>query len=176
MTNSRFMPNIAFFNDRFRELIKGGTFNNILGYAMGGQVKRSDLYYLYTGSSLDKYLLSSPTQSLNYVECHDNHTFYDRIKLLNKDLTEEQIKDYARLAMGVVILSQGMPFIHAGQEFLRTKQGVENSYRHPDSINEIDWELRDKHQDLVNTTKDLITLRKTYKVFRLDTNARIRNK
>jgi pullulanase len=174
MTNSRFMPNIAFFNDRFRELIKGGTFNNILGYAMGGQVKRSDLYYLYTGSSLDKYLLSSPTQSLNYVECHDNHTFYDRIKLLNKDLTEEQIKDYARLAMGVVILSQGMPFIHAGQEFLRTKQGVENSYRHPDSINEIDWELRDKHQDLVNTTKDLITLRKTYKVFRLDTNARIR--
>lgn len=174
MTNSRYMPNIAFFNDRFRELIKGGTFNNVLGYAMGGQIKKTDIYYLYTGSSLDQYLFSSPTQSLNYVECHDNHTFYDRIKLLNKDLKEEEIKDYSRLALGFVILSLGMPFIHSGQEFLRTKGGVENSYKHPDSVNAIDWDLKKVHEDLIESLKDLITIRKTYKVFRLDTNASIK--
>lgn len=174
MSNSRLMPNISFFNDKFRELIKGGTFNNSLGYAAGQEIKRSDIYYLYTGSSLDKYLFTSPIQSLNYVECHDNHTFYDRIKILNKDLKDKEIKDYARLSISFVLLSQGMPFIHAGQEFLRTKKGVENSYKHPDSVNKIDWLLKEKHQDLVATTKDLITLRKTYKVFRLDTNARIK--
>lgn len=174
MSNSRFMPNISFFNDRFREKIKGGTFNKDLGYAMGGTIKRSELYYLYTGSALDNFLFSSPTQSLNYVECHDNHTFYDRIKLLNKKLTEKQIKDYAKLALGFVILSQGMPFIHAGQEFLRTKKGVENSYKHPDSINQINWSLKEKHEDVVNMTKDLIALRKKYKAFRLNTNARIK--
>lgn len=174
MSNARLMPNISFFNDRFRELIKGGTFNKTLGYAMGNNIKRSDIYYLYTGSSLDKYLFVNPNQSLNYVECHDNHTFYDRAKILNKDFTDEQIKDYARLALSFVVLSQGMPFIHAGQCFLRSKNGVENSYRSPDKINEIDWTLRDKHQDLVETLKDLISLRNKHKVFRLDTNGAIK--
>lgn len=174
MSNSRFMPNISFFNDKFRELIKGGTFNKDLGYATGEKIKRSDIYYLYTGSALDKYLFSSPMQSINYIECHDNHTFYDRIKILNKDIEEKKIKDYARLALSFVILSQGVPFIHSGEEFLRTKKGIENTYKHPDSINEIDWSLKEKHQDLVKTTKDLITIRKTYKVFRLNTNALIK--
>lgn len=174
MSNAQLMPNISFFNDRFRELIKGGTFNKTLGYAMGNDIKRSDIYYLYTGSAIDNYLFFSPSQSLNYVECHDNHTFYDRAKILNKKFTEQNIKDYARLAMSFVVLSQGMPFIHAGQCFLRSKKGDENSYKSPDSINEINWNLKDKHIDLVNTLKDLIKIRKKYKVFRLDTNGAIR--
>ena len=109
----------------------------------------------------------NPNQSINYIECHDNHTFYDRAKVLNKDLPEQKIKDYARLGLSFLLLSQGVPFIHAGQEFLRTKKGVENSYKSPDDINQIDWTLRDLHEDLVLSLKDLIRIRKTYKLFRL---------
>ena len=117
MSNSQFMPNISFFNDTFRDTIKGGTFSKTIGYALGGKVKKNDLYYLFTGSAIDRYKFSNPSQSLNYIECHDNHTFYDRAKILNKSLTEEEIKDYAALAMAFVVLSQGVPFIHAGQSF-----------------------------------------------------------
>ena len=86
--------------------------------------------------------------------------------MVRSDLDETQIKDYAGLALGLVILSAGIPFIHAGQEFLRNKKGVENSYKSSDSINQIDWTLREKHIDLVHLTKDLIELRKKHKVFR----------
>ncbi len=175
MSNASLMPNISFFNDRFRELIKGGTFTKFIGYSIGGNVKRSELYYLFTGSSIDSYLFINPNQSINYLECHDNHTFYDRTKILKKDLTEGEIKDYARLGLSFVLLSQGVPFIHAGQSFLRTKKGVENSYKSSDTINAIDWQLKEKHRDLIETVKALISLRKDYKVFRLYTNAAIKN-
>ncbi len=175
MKNYALMPNIAFFNDKFRDTIKGGTFSKHLGYALGGKIKRSEIYYLFTGSAVDRYLFLSPAQSINYVECHDNHTFYDRAKILSPQLSEQQIKDYARLALGIVVLSQGVPFIHLGQSFLRSKKGVENSYKSSDEINQVDWELKHVHQDLVSTLKDLIKIRKTYKVFRLQTNAAILN-
>lgn len=166
MANHQYMPQISHFNDQFRDKIKGGTFTNAPGFALGGKISSSDLFYLFTGSSLDKFLFFNPTQTINYIECHDNHTFYDRAKVLRPDLTEEQIKDYAALGLAFVILSSGVPFIHAGQEFLRSKKGVENSYKSPDEINEIDWTLREKNIDVVNMTKDLISLRKKYKVFR----------
>lgn len=167
MGNQQFMPYIAHFNDAFREQIKGGTFSSTLGFALGGKVSTADLFYLFTGSAVDQYRFFNPNQSINYIECHDNHTFYDRAKVLNKDLPEQKIKDYARLGLSFLLLSQGVPFIHAGQEFLRTKKGVENSYKSPDDINQIDWTLRDLHEDLVLSVKDLIRIRKTYKLFRL---------
>ena len=167
MGNHQFMPYIAHFNDAFREQIKGGTFSQSLGYALGGKVSTADLFYLFTGSAIDQYRFFNPNQSINYIECHDNHTFYDRAKILNKQLSDEEIKDYARLGLAFVILSQGVPFIHAGQEFLRSKKGVENSYKSPDDINQIDWSNREKHLDLVTSVKDLIEIRKTFKVFRL---------
>lgn len=167
MGNQQFMPFIAHFNDAFREAIKGGTFSSTLGFAMGGKVSNADLFYLFTGSAVDQYRFFNPNQSINYIECHDNHTFYDRAKVLNPNFTDAEIKDYARLGLSFILLSQGVPFIHAGQEFLRTKQGVENSYKSPDAINQVNWSLREKHLDLVQTVKDLIEIRKTYKVFRL---------
>ncbi|MDY0210421.1 MAG: type I pullulanase [Acholeplasma sp.] len=167
MGNQQFMPYIAHFNDAFREQIKGGTFSNSVGFAMGGKVSNADLFYLFTGSAVDQFRFFNPNQSINYIECHDNHTFYDRANLLLKNPTNQQIKEYARLGLALTILSQGVPFIHAGQEFLRSKRGVENSYKSPDSINEIDWTLKDEHMDLVSSVKDLIEIRKQYKLFRL---------
>lgn len=167
MGNQQFMPYIAHFNDAFREQIKGGTFSDSLGFAMGGKVSTADLFYLFTGSAVDQYRFFNPNQSINYIECHDNHTFYDRAKILNPNFTQEMIKDYARLGLSFLLLSQGVPFIHGGQEFLRSKKGVENSYKSPDEINEVDWTLREKNIDLVSSVKDLIEIRKTYKLFRL---------
>lgn len=174
MSNAKLMPNIAFFNDAFRDIIKGGTFSKTIGYALGGKVKKNELYYLFTGSAIDRYKFSNPSQSVNYVECHDNHTFYDRAKILNPNLTEAEIKDYTGLALAFTILSQGIPFIHAGQSFMRSKQGVENSYKSSDKINEINWQTKNDNQDLINTTKALIQIRKQHRVFRLDSNAKIK--
>lgn len=174
MSNARLMPNIAFFNDSFRDIIKGGTFSKTIGYALGGKVKKNELYYLFTGSAIDRYKFANPSQSINYVECHDNHTFYDRAKILRSDLTEAEIMDYAGLALAFTILAQGIPFIHAGQSFIRSKQGVENSYKSSDAINEINWDNKNTYKDLVNTTKELIALRKQHRVFRLDSNAKIK--
>lgn len=174
MSNSKYMPNISFFNDSFRDIIKGGTFSKTIGYALGGKVSRSELYYLFTGSAIDNYKFSNPNQSINYIECHDNHTFYDRAHILKPNIKEEELKDYVKLSLAFTILSQGIPFIHAGQSFLRSKLGVENSYRSSDEINQIDWALKDKHADVVQTTKDLITLRKLHRVFRLDSNTKIK--
>ncbi len=174
MSNAKLLPNVAFFNDTFRDKIKGGTFSKELGYSLGGNLNKTDLYYLFTGSSLDNFKFYSPSQSINYVECHDNHTFYDRAKILNKNLTATEIIDYARLALSFTILSQGIPFIHLGQEFLRSKNGVENSYKSSDLINAVNWDLKEQNSSLIETVKTLIKIRKEYRVFRLTSNAEIK--
>lgn len=174
MHNHSRMPNIGHFNDKFRETIKGGNFEEKPGYAMGAHVPMHELIYLFTGSCLDGFLFFNPNQTINYVECHDNHTFYDRMKLVSPNKTEDQIQDAARLALAFTVLSQGVPFIHAGQEFFRSKQGVENAYRSPDDINKIDWNQRDLHMETVWMLRDLISIRKSYKEFRHNSAARIK--
>ena len=176
MNNHRLMPAIGFFNDRFRDMLKGSQWNHSLGYATGGSVNYLDILYLLTGSSIDNYLLSSPNQSINYVECHDNYTMYDFVKVQNPKIDEATLKDYLCLALGMVLVSQGVPFIHAGQEFFRTKQGVENSYCSPDKINKIDWSRADENWEYVEMLKDLIAIRKEYNVFHYYRNSVIKER
>ena len=166
MNNYMLMPNIGFFNDKFRDLLKGSQWNKTLGFASGGKTSYLDILYLVTGSSIDNYLFDSPNQSINYVECHDNYTYRDFVTSVAPDMKEEVMKDYAKLALSMVLVSQGVPFIHAGQEFFRTKQGVENSYKSPDSINTVYWSLADENWDMVEMVKDLISIRKDYNIFR----------
>ena len=166
MNNYALMPNIGFFNDKFRDLLKGSQWNKTLGFASGGKTSYLDILYLVTGSCIDNYLFDSPNQSINYVECHDNYTYRDFVTSVNPNMSEEVMKDYAKLALSMVLISQGVPFIHAGQEFFRTKQGVENSYKSPDSINTVYWSLADENWDMVEMVKDLISIRKEYNIFR----------
>src|SRR5690606_10578563 len=103
-------------------------------YATGSIKHDKEACISLTGSS---HLFSSPTQSLNYVECHDNMTFYDTLEFNH---TKPMIKQaYQDLANHLVAIAQGVPFYHAGQEMYRTKFGVENSYNSPDDINAINW-------------------------------------
>ncbi|HIT43574.1 TPA: type I pullulanase [Candidatus Avacholeplasma faecigallinarum] len=165
MYNHNKIPQYAFFNDRFRDIVRGNQFKQDLGYAFGGNKSIYEIYHLNLGSCLDYFKFQSPTQSINYVECHDNYTMYDFGKTYLR-LDEQKVLDGCRLALEMILVSQGIPFIHAGEEFFRTKQGVENSYDTKDSINKIDYSRRDKFIRNVQTIRELISLRKKYDVLR----------
>ena len=175
MNNYALMPNIGFFNDKFRDLLKGSQWNKTLGFASGGKTSYLDILYLVTGSCIDNYLFESPNQSINYVECHDNYTYRDFVTEVAPDMNINMMKDYAKLALSMVLVSQGVPFIHAGQEFFRTKQGVENSYKSPDYINTVYWSLADENWDMVEMVRDLISIRKEYNIFRQYRKSIIKN-
>ncbi|MBQ3253186.1 MAG: type I pullulanase [Acholeplasmatales bacterium] len=175
MFNHMKIPNYAFFNDRYRDFVRGSQWNKTPGYAFGDGKSLYDLHQLLLGSCIDYFKFNQPTQSINYVECHDNYTMYDYGRY---SLEREQFDSFeaCKLAIQIILVSQGIPFIHAGQEFFRTKMGIENSYNANDSINRIDYERRDKHINVIESIKDLISIRKSYDVFRLSTKDEILNR
>jgi len=176
MYNKHLLFNIGHFNDKTRELVKGATFDiKQKGYALGSKAKLDDIKNILQGSTLNKFLFRYPSQSINYVECHDNNTFYDKAKIALGKAKDSEIRKRQRLATAMVILSEGVPFIHAGQEFYRSKQGVENSYKSSDDINKIDWSLVDQHKHDIEFVKELIRLRKKYDVFRLQIPSKIKD-
>ncbi|MFA7076457.1 MAG: type I pullulanase, partial [Candidatus Izemoplasmatales bacterium] len=166
MKNKKVMPTIGFFNDTFRETIKGSTFYpKKPGYATGNVDNIEIVKEMILGSARNRYMFKYTAQSINYVECHDNSTFFDKCLIMTDDL--EKIYKQQKLATSIVILSQGVPFIHSGQEFYRTKKQEENSYKSMDNINKLDWSLRDKHDKDIDFIKELIKIRKKYICFKL---------
>ena len=161
------MPKYAFFNDKYRDTLKGSQWDKTAGLIFGAPNKIYDLYHLVTGSCLDHYRFDNPSQSINYVECHDNYTVYDYGKYV-LGLNDEDIIDGARLALQIIAISYGAVFIHAGQEFYRTKQGEENSYKSNDSINIYDEERKAKFMSDIKGFASLLKLRKKYPEFRID--------
>ncbi|MBU1145069.1 MAG: type I pullulanase [Firmicutes bacterium] len=172
MKNKNVIHTIGFFNDTFRETIKGATFlPKDKGYSMGNVQNVDIIKEMLLGSAMNRYLFKYTTQSINYVECHDNLTFFDKAFHLTKDIS--LIKKWQKLATSFVILSQGVPFIHSGQEFYRTKKGNENSYISSDEINLIDWKLVDENYLDIEYFKQLIQLRKTYSCFKLKSSSEL---
>ena len=167
--NQAKMPHVGHFSDRFREVVRGS--NDELsrkGFASG----QADLIYqvkcCMAASCLD-HVFDSPTKVVNYVECHDNHTLWDKNRVCchgeSRDLREKR----QILANAMVLLAQGIPFIHCGQEFGRTKQNLGNTYNRSDNYNRVDYQRRDHHIEIVERTKELIEIRKTHPCFRLST-------
>jgi pullulanase len=179
MKNEAKLPNIGHFNDRFREIVKGSTWHDELslkGYASGDSTKLGTFINVMMGSCTDiniKALFNSPEKSINYVECHDNTTLWDKLMVSNKEEPEEIRKKRQRLIFAILILSQGVPFFHSGQEFFRTKNGEHNSYISPDKVNRIDYKLMEKNYDSVIFSKDMINFRKEHKIFRLTSKEEI---
>lgn len=181
LQNQSKIPDIAQFNDQFRDSIKGSTFNLYdKGYAFGNEHYFKAAKEAITGSigfeKKEGRLFNEPYQSVNYVECHDNHTMWDKLFSCFPDVSESLLMKYHRLATCIVLLSQGIPFLHSGQEFFRTKYGVGNSYHSPDSINQLDWDRKWKYLEHVEYVKGIIEIRKTYSCFRLKTNEEIHKK
>ena len=175
--NAQAMPRIAHFNDSIRIALKGSDFGDEKdrGFISGKNYLEDLLLRNIKGamhlSSHSSYV--DPEQVIQYVEAHDNLTLYDKLLRSNPDDSEEvRIKRHT-LATSIVLLSQGVPFIHGGQEFLRTKAGVANSYQSPDEINQFEWEQVTTFQESVAYVKGLIALRKSEYLFRLHTHEEI---
>ena len=161
MNNAAQLPDYAFFNDTFRDLIKGPTFNHYQkGYISGNIDLKDDVEFVMKGSVLNNKF-PSVQQSLNYVECHDNQTLYD--KLANTCDDKEEILRRVKFANALTILSLGIPFIHMGQEIGLSKFGVDNSYNMK-NINNMDWKLLEERIDMAKYVSDLIKVRKANKL------------
>lgn len=169
--NQYLMPEVGQFNDFYRDIVKGKTSHeevNVKGYLTGDTYMLEAMKSCMLGNSINKaynkHFLNN-TQSINYLECHDNYTVWDKMKESNKEDSREVRIKRQKMMLGALLLSIGVPFIHSGQEFARTKNGIHNSYRSPDNINQIDWLRKERFLDMVSYTQDMIKLRKSLPIF-----------
>lgn len=173
---------IAVFSDDLRDAIKGNTFHNdSTGFVSGNfQTANSIRFGLVAGGQHPQIpywdvnyskaaYTSSPQQQISYAECHDNHTLWDKLAVSRPDVSEADRLRMHQMALAIVLTSQGVPFLHAGTEFARSKQGVENSYNAPDSINAMHWDELNTHHETVKWVRQLIQLRKAHPAFRMAT-------
>lgn len=110
---------------------------------------------------------NSPTQMVSYVSCHDDLCLTDRLRSSIPGITEDELIRLDLLAQTAVLTSQGVPFILCGEEMLRDKKGVHNSFKSPDSINHLDWNNLKRYPQVFDYYSGLITLRKSHPAFRL---------
>lgn len=180
--NARQLDRIGTFNDVIRDAIKGSNSEEgerEPGFA-NGAFGKEDLIRASVVAAVRHYQINNndkvdePIQTINYASAHDNLTLWDKINCTNRfDREEERIK-IDKLSAAIVMTSQGIPFIHGGEEFLRTKQGVHNSYESSDEINKFDWYRKTKYIDVNNYYKRLIALRKEHPAFRMTNSDDIR--
>ena len=175
------LPQIAAFSDDIRDGIKGSVFDDeSSGFVSGakdteesikfgivGAIQHPQLDYEKVNYSNAPWTLE-PWQSINYASCHDNHTLFDKLKISKPEADTEELIGMDKLANAIVLTSQGTPFLHAGVEMLRTKNGEHNSYNLPDSINQIDWDWKVQHKEVFEYYKNLISLRKAHPAFKMN--------
>ncbi|MGB0929324.1 MAG: type I pullulanase [Chitinophagales bacterium] len=173
---------IAAFSDDMRDGLKGSVFNHEeQGFVSGADGKEETIKFGIVAATQhpqidykkvnysDAFWANNPIQCINYVSCHDNHTLFDRLAISNKADDEATRLKMQQLAMTIVLTSQGVSFLHAGSEIARTKNGEENSYKSPDSINQFDWSRKTQYKALFDYSKNLIALRKAHPAFRMPT-------
>lgn len=150
------LPSVAFFNDFFRDSLKGNTFDAAdKGYGSGDILNIDEAI-----AALKGLTYGDPDQSVNYVECHDDMTCYDKLLVCCRSESPETVIKRQKLLLGCVLLAQGIPFIHAGQEYCRSKNGFSNTYNKPDSINKLNPADRERYHDIIDYVRRLIQLRK----------------
>lgn len=171
-SNADQLPEFAFFNDTMRDTLRGSVFDyNLPGYVSGAYVPKEELLRCFQGRMSWS---CSPSQIVNYVSCHDNHTLFDRIAQALPSADDGEIARRSRFAAAFNLLSIGIPFFQAGEEMLRSKKTrfgnrIANSYRSSDRINGIKWNhLREPEvQKTVQYYQGLLSLRKKHKIFRM---------
>ena len=170
--NSHKVPEIGFFNDRFRDIIKGSTFDHASpGYIMGNYNNHFDIDDVLFGCTMSNRY-ASMNQSINYVECHDNQTLFDKVSYFDESL-ETNLKR-VKLANALTVLAFGVPFIHMGQEIGLSKELLDNTYN-VKKINNMNWKLVEERSEMVNYISDLIKLRKQLHYDRISTIEEIRD-
>lgn len=186
------LPYHAMFSDDFRDGVKGSVFSDsdcgfvngipdkkqteLMKSVMSAGIFRSDIE-----RSRDEIWAERPQQTVNYVEAHDNLTLHDKLRVSMPSASDEEIAAADRFAAALVFLAQGIPFIQAGQEMLRSKPDgeggyVHDSYRSADSVNSIKWNDVTIHRSMVEYYRGLIGIRKHFPQFRLRTSEEIRGR
>lgn len=186
-SNTMKLDRVAAFSDDMRDAIKGHVFHpGQKGFISGNPDLKESLKFGIVASvqhpqiRYDEVNYSKapwarePYQTITYAECHDNHTLWDRLAISAPEVSETEHIRMQKLAGAIVLTSQGVPFLHAGVEMLRSKQGVENSFESPDSINQIDWSRKARYADVFDYFKKLIRLRKDHPAFRMASSEQIR--
>jgi len=164
--------NIALFNDEIRNAIKGDNSGFSLGFVNGAsgienEIKKGIVASINYKENLCGFA-KEPIECINYVSCHDNLTLFDKFEKSNGEASFEERKSMSRLALSIILTSQGIPFLHGGSEFLRSKQGIDNSYNAEDYINKIDWNRKNQYLEIFNYIKELIAFRKSQRIMTLD--------
>lgn len=173
------MPHVGHFSDRFRDVVKGRTSVeevHVRGYCTGAAYLVDTMKNCMCASCTDNgmaAMFANPVNSVNYVECHDNMTCWDKIKeCCHEDSKAIRIAMH-EMMLASVLMSQGIPFIHSGQEFARTKHGKPNTYNDSDEINMLDWKRRHYYQHTLDCTKTFIKIRKQYACLRYATKEEV---
>ena len=171
-TNSTLVPEFAFFSDTLRDALKGNVFNNTeKGYISGVAAYSSTINQCFVGAP---NWCKSPTQTINYSSCHDNNTLYDRITISTPNASVEDRIRMNNLAAAITMTSQGIPFIHAGEEMLRSKPlpdgGYDhNSYNNTDAVNSLKWDdlNQAEYQSVFSYYQGLIAFRAAHPALRM---------
>lgn len=155
---------VAFFNDSFRDAVKGQGDDGVAGFVSGNRgsdnLVMQNLYGCQPGNaSCTGRRYANAGQTVQYVEAHDNLNLYDKLKKSLPNETEENLKKRVMLANSLVMFAHGMPFFELGQEFLRSKNSNANSYNAGDGDNSVKWDLVKTNEDAVEYFKALIKLR-----------------
>jgi len=187
-TNVTRLNRIAVFNDDFRDGIKGNNFHaGSKGFVSGQTIQEENIKFGITGACFHPQIVygyvenskspwaAEPWQCINYASCHDNYTLFDKLTLSCPEASEDEINRMIMMAGALVLTSQGIPFLDAGIEMARSKFGDHNSYKSPDSINQIDWSRKSSHLEIFRYYQSLIALRKAHPAFRLTSANQIRN-
>ncbi len=175
------LDRIASFCDDMRDGLKGSPFNRFshgfisgltlreenIKFAITGAIDHPQIFYDYVDSSRQPWAMS-PAQCVNYVSCHDNYTLFDKLQYACPEASMREIEGMTKLAIGIILTSQGVPFLHSGMEMHRSKRGHHDSYRSPDDVNQIMWGKKSESLELFHFTKNCIELRKQHPAFRMD--------
>ena len=171
---------IAAFSDEMRDALRGPFSDDTKGrflagiageeesikFGIAGAISHPQIDYTKVNYSKAPWA-NEPTQMISYVSCHDDMCLTDRLRASIPQLSEEELIRLDLLAQTAVMTSQGVPFMLSGEELLRNKKGVHNSYNSPDSINLLNWEGKRTYPEVFNYYKGLIQLRKNHPAFRL---------
>ena len=167
------LKDFAMFSDDIRDAMKGHVFDEKVKGFISGNTENVDV--------LKKSIMgmpdwsTSPRDVINYTSCHDNYTLFDKIRLCNEGISFEDAIKQNLVAISIVMLSQGIPLMNAGEEFLRTKTDNEgnfvgDSYISPDYVNSIKWSNLEKeeYKKVYEFYKGIIAFRKAHKLFQLE--------
>ena len=172
---SKISERIGFFNDQIRDGIKAGVFDGMsaAGFVSGNQIYAKNISYGVQANCFGHgtWTAKTPEQCVTFASCHDNNTLYDKLVAINHPTNTDFRARYAdciaqnKLTAAIISSAQGIDFILAGEEMGRSKDGDENSYKSPATLNMIDWQLVQTNADLVSYYKGMFELRKAFSPF-----------